>query len=324
MKKIGYFFLYITMLCILLLTGCSMGSHTEKDYSAAIMAEGEIYLLSATAMPAEIDESAIIGYTTSYTDAYPKKDGETNFNQTLNMPYARVEGGIAVLYENEWHLCTPKNDNSGSGGGTISFYTEPTREGTTPVDYHCSSISKKQAEKLRSIINDVDTWVNDALVDRLAYFFDGHIEFAGDKKLYYFSYEYNVIYFSQQFAEIPEEDMQVIKDIAISIGFPVDLHLEQPGSFSYVEVTDNFMIGDPGVKSDGFVNTESIPMSSRIWDVMTQALKECTIEFDTVTVNYDESTRVWEVTYSTVNTLGNCQSVYLDENGVTLLIVYDE
>ena len=41
-------------------------------------------------------------------------------------------------------------------------------------------------------------------------------------------------------------------------------------------------------------------------------------------VNYDEPAKVWEVTYSTANTLGNCQSVYMDENGVTLLIVYGE
>ena len=51
-------------------------------------------------------------------------------------------------------------------------------------------------------------------------------------------------------------------------------------------------------------------MSSRIWDVKTQAMNECTIEYDTVTVNYDETAKVWEVTYSTANTLGNCQSVY--------------
>ena len=316
-----YIALSLAIVCVLALAGC--GSHTEKDYPAAIMAEGEIYLKSATAMPAEIDESAIIGYTTSYTDTYPEKDGETNFNRELNMPYARVEGGIAVLYENEWYLCTAKDEDAGAGGGTISFYSEPTREGTAPVDYHCSSISMKRAEELRKIIDDVDTWVNDALVDRLAYYFDGHIEFAGEKKLYYFSYEYNVIYFSQQFAEIPAEDMQVIKDIAISKGIPVDLHLEQPGSFSYAEVTATFKIGDPGVKSEGFVNTESAPIS-RIWDVKTQALNECTIEYDTVTVNYDETAKVWEVTCSTANTLGNCQSVYMDENGVTLLIVYGE
>lgn len=222
----------LLVMLFLLLVGCSAVG-TETDYPAAIMAEGTVYLKSVSAMPAEIDESAIIGYTTSYTDTYPEKDGETNFNRELNMPYARVEGGIAVLYENEWYLCRPKDEDAGAGGGTISFYAEPTREGTDPVDFHCSTISKKQAAELRKIIDDVDTWVNDALVDRLAYYFDGHIEFAGDKKLYYFSYEYNVIYFSQQFAEIPAEDMQVIKDIAIARGMPVDLHLEQPGSFSY-------------------------------------------------------------------------------------------
>ena len=108
-----------------------------------------------------------------------------------------VEGGIAVLYENEWYLCRPKDEDAGAGGGTISFYAEPTREGTDPVDFHCSTISKKQAAELRKIIDDVDTWVNDApygsvwpttLTDILSLP-------EGDKKLYYFSYEYNVIYF---------------------------------------------------------------------------------------------------------------------------------
>ena len=118
----------LTVTCVLLLTGCGFGSHTESDYPAAIMADGSIYLKSANAMPIEVDESAIIGYTTAYTDSYPTKDGETNFNRELNMPYAKVEGGVAVLCENEWYLCTPKDTESGSGGGTISFYAEPTRE----------------------------------------------------------------------------------------------------------------------------------------------------------------------------------------------------
>jgi hypothetical protein len=240
------------------------------------------------------------------------------------MPYARAEGGIAVLYENEWYLCTPKDENAGSGSGTISFYAEPTRENTEPAVVDCSSISKKQAKELRRIIDDVGEWIDDHSVNRLAYYFDGHIEFSGDKTLYYFTYEYNVIYYDHYFAEIPAEDMQVIKDIAISKGIPVDLHLEQPGSLSYTEVTATFKTGDPGVKSEGFVNMEPVPMSNRIWDVKTQALNECTIEYDTVTVNYDETAKVWEVTYSTANSLGNCQSVYMDENGVTLLIVYGE
>lgn len=83
--------------------GCSAVG-TETDYPVCDHGEGTVYLKSVSARPAEIDESAIIGYTTSYTDTYPEKDGETNFNRELNMPYARVEGGIAVLYENEMVL----------------------------------------------------------------------------------------------------------------------------------------------------------------------------------------------------------------------------
>mgnify|MGYP003291890290 CR=1 FL=1 len=108
MKKLVV--LFLSFIFVIMLAGCgSSGPHTETDYPAAIMVEGKIYFLPATPMPAEIDESAIIGYTSSYTDTYPEKDGETNFNRELNMPYARASGGIAVLYENEWFLCTPKD-----------------------------------------------------------------------------------------------------------------------------------------------------------------------------------------------------------------------
>ncbi|MDE5865364.1 MAG: hypothetical protein K2H31_02015, partial [Lachnospiraceae bacterium] len=77
------------------------------DYPAAIMVNDTIYLLEGNPMPAEVDESAIIGYTESFTGTFPENNGETNFNPELGMPYAQVEGGIAVLYKNEWYLCTP-------------------------------------------------------------------------------------------------------------------------------------------------------------------------------------------------------------------------
>ena len=79
----------------------------KGDYPAVIMVEDVVYYL-ATEMPAEIDESAIIGYTNSYTDEMPQHNGEINFNRELNMPYARVEDGIAILYNNEWWLCKAK------------------------------------------------------------------------------------------------------------------------------------------------------------------------------------------------------------------------
>ena len=88
-------------------TGDGLKTESTADYPAAIMVDNVVYYLDSEIV-AEVDESAIIGYTNSYTNAMPEKNGETNFNRELNMPYAKVEGGIAVLYHNEWVLCLPK------------------------------------------------------------------------------------------------------------------------------------------------------------------------------------------------------------------------
>jgi len=105
MKKL----IVLLMALLLLLTGCVQ---KQTDYPAAIMVDGVVYLKSGAPMPAEIDESAIIGYTTSYTDSFPEKNGETNFSRELDLPYAKVEGGVAILCENEWYLCTPMEQNT--------------------------------------------------------------------------------------------------------------------------------------------------------------------------------------------------------------------
>ena len=106
-KSIG---LISLLIFVTALVSCSSEAATEEtatDYPAAIMADDSIYLLSAEPMEEEIDEIAVIGYTEYYTDTFPERNGETNFNRELNMPFAKVEGGIAVLYENKWYLCTP-------------------------------------------------------------------------------------------------------------------------------------------------------------------------------------------------------------------------
>lgn len=112
MKKIQAV-LVVLLMCIFL-SACTAKQvemeETAVDYPAAIMVNDTIYLLEGEPSPIEVEESAIIGYTSSYTDTFPEQNGETNFNRELKMPYAQVEGGIAVLYQNEWHLCVPKGN----------------------------------------------------------------------------------------------------------------------------------------------------------------------------------------------------------------------
>lgn len=87
------------------LVGCNKG--TDTMYVLGIMVDGVFYEKAYQPMPAEIDESAIIGHVAYYTDTFPTKDGETNISADLiGAPYARVEGGIALLCQNEWYLCT--------------------------------------------------------------------------------------------------------------------------------------------------------------------------------------------------------------------------
>lgn len=117
----------LTLLFIVSMAGCSLYG-VASDYPAAIMVGDTVYYLTSQAMPAEIDKSAVIGYTESYTDAFPKENNATNFNRELNMPIAKVENGVAVLYENEWRFCTPESsayEDASAKTGNTSVLKEP-------------------------------------------------------------------------------------------------------------------------------------------------------------------------------------------------------
>ena len=102
--------------------------------------------------------------------------------------------------------------------GVITFYSDPVEEAQrsdTHASVRCSvEFDEERANKVKEIIDGIDTWANDYLVDRLSFYFDGNIEFADREFVYYFAYEYNVIYYDHYFAEISAEEMQLIKDIA--------------------------------------------------------------------------------------------------------------
>ena len=93
--------------------------------------------------------------------------------------------------------------------------------------------------------------------------------------------------------------------------------------FSFDNVSKEYKEGDPGVRTEGFKNTSEQAVKTSA-EAVERAKNECTIEYDTVTVLRDSWNDMWSVTFSTRNTLGGCQTVYLDGKGITLLIVYGE
>ena len=139
-------------------------------------------------------------------------------NDTLLVVNENNKGKVVVcgLRSAEQNAVAP-NKCLDEVSGNITFYEEPVKEaqndnGTITVSLS-RDLNEEQADKLKYILDDVDEWVDDHSVDRLAYYFDGDFELSDREHSYYFTYEYNVIYCDHYFAEIPAEDMQYIKDL---------------------------------------------------------------------------------------------------------------
>lgn len=96
-----------------------------------------------------------------------------------------------------------------------------------------------------------------------------------------------------------------------------------PTEFSYADDVETYTKGSPGVKHTGFKNTTECPVSCGK-QVLERAKNECTVEYNDTHVYYDEEANVWMVLFYKRNTLGGGQSVYMDADGKTLMIVYGE
>ena len=105
-----------------------------------------------------------------------------------------------------------------------------------------------------------------------------------------------------------------------------ELEIAQPHNsipdFSYSEDREIYVEGEPGVKTSGFVNTTETEITFE--NVAERAKNECTIEYDSVAIYLDTNECVWKVHFYTNGMLGGDQSVYLDYDGKTVLIVYGE
>ncbi len=108
------------------------------------------------------------------------------------------------------------NTSNGDTTGTIKFYSEATKEFTDPVSTTSIELSKEQEKEIKRILKNVKEWTDDHSVDRFAYYFDGEFTLSDSEFVYYFTYEYNVIYYDHYYAEIGAEEMEFIKNIGVT------------------------------------------------------------------------------------------------------------
>ena len=101
----------------------------------------------------------------------------------------------------------------------------------------------------------------------------------------------------------------------------VEPHNSAP-HFSYAEDAAIYAEGEPGVKTSGFVNTTETEITFE--NVTQRAKNECTVEYDSVATYLDTEECIWKVHFYTDGMAGGGQSVYLDCDGKTVLIVYGE
>ena len=102
-------------------------------------------------------------------------------------------------------------------------------------------------------------------------------------------------------------------------------------SFSYEE--DAAIYNDEASKlnSNAFINIDTYPIENQNAAV-ERAKNECTIEYNATSEYYDSSADMWRIDFltvvhkedGTIATSGDCQSVYMNSDGITQLIVYGE
>lgn len=163
-----------------------------------------------------------------------------------------------------------------------------------------------------------DVAIYDTDYNRLKYSFDSLTELselpAG---------EYVVIYYEEADGRgcDPEiGDYRITKSVGV---FKLAIPENTVPAFSFADESKMYKENDPGVKTDGFKNISKVEIIDRNAAV-ERAKNECTIGYDSTSVSFDSAEEVWKIVFSTKGVLGGCQSVYLDKNGVTLLIVYGE
>ena len=77
------------------------------------------------------------------------------------------------------------------------------------------------------------------------------------------------------------------------------------------------------VRFEGFKNTIKSAITQKE-DAIEAAKNEIEKEYDSINVSYDKKNGMWRVRFSRIDVEGGDQWVYIDKNGLTKLIMYNE
>ena len=94
------------------------------------------------------------------------------------------------------------------------------------------------------------------------------------------------------------------------------------GSFSYTEDFECYK-DEAGTKMTGFVNTQKTQLES-VAQAVELAKKECTVEYDTISAAFDADLKIYRISFFMDEFLGGDQNVYINQDGITQMIVYGE
>ena len=196
---------------------------------------------------------------------------------------------------------------------------QPAQMSLAQVDGSAFDLSKENAKTIQQIL-DAGSWVSDATdcASDCVLTFDG-------RTIYYHSEcgTFNErLGQSNQSLRLSDADRETVNAIIQTV-IPHDLSPVEILPFSYEEVLQMWGKSDPGVKTDGFQNTSGAVIATP-QQVIERAQNECTIEYDTTSLAYDNAADIWRVTFYTEGSVGNSQDVYLNGSGLTALIIYGE
>lgn len=119
---------------------------------------------------------------------------------------------------------------------------------------------------------------------------------------------------------MPAEDVLIdIEGVSVDIPEVVE-PLVTIAEFSFEEERELYSYISPSIKTSGFVNTSKVEINHG--NVETHAKNECDIEFDSVRTYLDTAECMWKVEFYNEGYPLESQTVYLDYDGKTVLIVY--